>query len=339
MGTINLLNSKGRDAVVNTESVSVPLKVRWVDAKGRQAQSARILRGTLDRDADALTKEAGALDKVADLLVNGDPEVDLETYGSYIRDTQRVYIGPDRKVVHKVQQWEILRNPDGTEKERRPRQIAEGNVATETPLKWSGKLMKKSEVFSKFVFVAKQQVVHVNGLTYDYLYGMAKELEEKESLMLLGAGPKSNLPLVFTRGGTPYRGFLEGRTQGDKYCLILHLSNMELKAAEQSVADLTEKVEEKAAKNKEKEEKDREKAAKDAVKERERLAKEAAQADKQEALEKKQAAIAAKKAATEAAKAAKADKPAKVAKAAKPAAEKKPATAPKTATATKGKKK
>jgi hypothetical protein len=59
---------------------------------------------------------------------------------------------------------------------------------------------------------------------------MAKELEEKDSLMLLGAGPKSNQPLILRRGGSPYRGFLEGRTQGDKYCLVLHFSNLELKA-------------------------------------------------------------------------------------------------------------
>jgi hypothetical protein len=80
--------------------------------------------------------------------------------------------------------------------------------------------------------VSKIQVQHVNGLTYDFLYGIAKELEEKDSLMLVGAGPKSNQPLIFQRGGTPYRGFLEGRTQGEKYMLILHLSNMELKKPE-----------------------------------------------------------------------------------------------------------
>ena len=50
------------------------------------------------------------------------------------------------------------------------------------------------------------------------------------NLLLVGAGAKSNQPLVFQRGGTPYRGFLEGRTQGEAYCLILHLSNLELRA-------------------------------------------------------------------------------------------------------------
>jgi hypothetical protein len=232
MGTINLSNSNNRDAIVNTEAVRTPMRVRWLDEKGRQATNVRILKATVDRDCDELVKQAGSLDKVSELLLKSDPEVDVETYGRFLSDTSRVYIDPDKKIVHKVQEWEIVRNPDGAERERRPRKVAAPNTSTETPLKWSGKLMKKSEVFNKFVFAAKLQIAHVNGLTFDFLYAMAKDLEEKQSLMLMGAGPKSNQPLVLQRGGTQYRGFLEGRTQGDKYCLILHLSNMELKAPE-----------------------------------------------------------------------------------------------------------
>jgi hypothetical protein len=52
--------------------------------------------------------------------------------------------------------------------------------------------------------------------------------------MLVGAGPKANQPIVLRRGSVPYRGFLEGRTKGEEYCLLLHLSNMELKAPEES---------------------------------------------------------------------------------------------------------
>jgi hypothetical protein len=33
-----------------------------------------------------------------------------------------------------------------------------------------------------------------------------------------------------SNGGTPYRAFLEGRVDGDKYALILRLTNMELKS-------------------------------------------------------------------------------------------------------------
>lgn len=232
MGSINIANSKNRDAMVNTEAVRTPMRVRWLDEKGRQASNVRILRCTVDRDCDELIKTAGALDKVAELLVKGDPEIDVENYGRYLSDTSRVYIDADKKIVHKVQEFEIVHNVDGTPRERRPRTAQLPNVATETPLRWSGKLMKKAEVYNKFVFAGKLQIVHVNGLTYDFLYAMAKELEEKESLMLLGGGPKSTQPLIFHRGSTPYRGFLEGRTDGAKYCLILHLSNLELKAPE-----------------------------------------------------------------------------------------------------------
>ena len=50
MGEINLSNSNNRDAIVNTEAVRTPLRVRWLDEKGRQATNVRILRCTVDRD-------------------------------------------------------------------------------------------------------------------------------------------------------------------------------------------------------------------------------------------------------------------------------------------------
>ena len=161
-----------------------------------------------------------------------DPEIDLESVGRYLRETSRVYVNSDRQVVYGVNQVEVVRNPDGTEKLRRPKKLPVPNVSPEQPLLWSGKLLAKKDVFNKFVMVSKLQLVHINGLTYDFLYDIAKELEAKQSLLLLGAGPKSNQPLILRRGATAYRGFLEGRTRGNEYLLLLHLSNIELKAPE-----------------------------------------------------------------------------------------------------------
>jgi len=59
---------------------------------------------------------------------------------------------------------------------------------------------------------------------------------------LVGAGPKSNQPLILRRGSVPYRGFLEGRTKGDEYALVLHLSNMELKAPDDPAKAVTTAV-------------------------------------------------------------------------------------------------
>ena len=54
-------------------------------------------------------------------------------------------------------------------------------------------------------------------------------LGKKDALLLVRGGEKANEPLVMNRGGLPYNAFLEGRVKGDAYCLVLHLSNMELK--------------------------------------------------------------------------------------------------------------
>lgn len=240
MGTINICNSAGRDALVTTENLTAALRVRWLDEQGRQANSVRFLKAPIERDIESLQAQFGDLGRVAAALIDEDPEIDLENTGRFLRETSRVYIGPDRSIVHRVEFWDIIRNPDGSERERRPRKILDANVAGEHPLRWSGKFIPKEEACRKFVFSGKVQLHHVNGLTYDFLFGMARELEEKNSLLMLGAGPKSNQPLVFRRGSSPYRGFLEGRTSGDKYLLVLHLSNLELKAVDVAADEDTE---------------------------------------------------------------------------------------------------
>jgi hypothetical protein len=229
MPEINLTDNRGRDARVATHSVSSPAEYRWIDEDGTQAESRKILRATMAQDESVLTADAGGLDALSQKLIESDPEVDLEQFGRFLTETSRVYVNPEHSIVHHISHWEVVRDPEGNEKERRPQKVSEPNVATEIPLKWTGKLMKKADAIRRFVFSGKMQIQHVNGLTYDFLHSMAKELAESESLLLLGAGAKGNEPLTFRRSGLAYRGFLEGRVEGTKYALILHLSNQELK--------------------------------------------------------------------------------------------------------------
>ncbi len=232
MPEINICNSVGRDAVVNMESVNVPLRVRWLDGKNRQARNIRVLKSTIDHDIDALVADQDGIQNVAQALIDGDPEINIESVGSFLSATSRVFVDKSNKLVHRIQQFEIVKDPSGEERERRTRAVIPQNVSSDMPLSWTGTFIKKSDVVRKFVFANKMQLMHINGLTYDFLFGMAKDLEEKSSMMLLGGGPKSNQPLILRRGSSPYRGFLEGRTEGDRYCLLLHLSNLELKSPE-----------------------------------------------------------------------------------------------------------
>jgi len=230
MPEINICNSAGRDATVNMETVATPLRVRWLDNNGRQAHSVRVLKATIDHDLDSLIKQNNAIEYVGQALIDGDPEIDFESVGTFLTATSRVYIDAKRELVHRINLFEIIRNPDGSEREKRPREVPPQNVTGEIPLRWSGKFVKRRDVIRKFLFANKLQLMHINGLTYDFLFGIAKDLEDRDSMMLLGAGPKNNQPLILRRGNVPYRGFLEGRTRGDKYILLLHLSNLEMKS-------------------------------------------------------------------------------------------------------------
>ena len=230
MPDINLSDKRNRDAFVNARGLTNALQVRWVDEHGSQATHRKVLRGTMDCDIDALLGAAeGDLGRVGQALVDGDPEIDIERFGAFLTETSRVYVNPDNELVHRVQQFEIILDPAGEQVERRPLKVAESNTTSEIPLRWTDKSIPKAAAVRRFVFSGKLQITHVNGLTYDFLYGMAKELAEKDELMLVRGGAKGNEPLVFRRGGVAYHGFLEGRIDGDKYALLLHLSNMELK--------------------------------------------------------------------------------------------------------------
>jgi len=237
MPNINLSNENQRDAVVKAESVRIPEEVRYIGPKGGAAWTRKILKSTVDHDYDSLLEQFETPEGVTEALLDGDPEVDIERFGQYLWNTSKVFINQDEEIVFHVEQQEIVRTPSGKVKERRPRQRHEANVDTDIPLTWTGKKIPKSEAIRKYLFSSKLQIIHVNGLTYDFLFEMAKELADENALMLIGGGPKGNSPLVFRRGSVPYRGVLEGRIEEDRYILLLHLSNMELQSPKDGEPD------------------------------------------------------------------------------------------------------
>lgn len=232
MADFNLANRRGLDAVITALSVAPKQEIRWVDEEEKQASSVQVLRGTMERDmARLLEATGGDMDVATNMIIYEDADVDLERYGRLLQDTKRIYVSDHGDIVYKVEHWEALYTPDGEEIQRGPKEITEGNVAGEIPVQWAGErgAVPRSLAYRRFVFSHTLQLAHTNGLTYDFLYEMARELEAKDVFMLVRAGLKGTEPLVFRRAGLPYRGFLEGRTEGKKYMLLLHLSSLELK--------------------------------------------------------------------------------------------------------------
>ncbi len=171
----------------------------------------------------------------ASQLMEGNPELDLQTAGRMMRDATAVYLDPTAStptIATDFKDVEIVYSTDGQEKERRSRVFRTANVDTTAPLKIVRRMPTK-ECLSRFVFRGMQQLVHTDGLTFDFLFGLAKSLQESQSMALVGAGPKGAGPLVLRDGGTPFRAFLYGEVEGSgedaKYRLLLLLSDQELK--------------------------------------------------------------------------------------------------------------
>jgi len=231
MRTINITNEKKRDAEVCMEAVMKPSGIRRTLEGGGDYFNIKTLKQNLSLAFETLSKNYDDLVQMGNAIIDGDPEIDMEIIGKRIAGTQKLYLNKDNKIAYRVNMTQIIKDPSGAEKERRDLTKAMSNVTGESIVQWTGRKFSKSVAIRKFVFQRKLQLKHVSGLTYDFLYGMAKDLHETKSLMFVGGGKKGSEPLVLTQGGEQYRGFLEGRIDGDKYCLILHLTNMEIKAA------------------------------------------------------------------------------------------------------------
>ena len=232
MKPIHLSNAKGRDATVHYVGLKLaPPPTQGVP--GKNVAFARYLATTEDGLHEALIERIG--EDYHQALVEGDPEVDIERVGRRIGSTSVVYLSAAGEVLHSAPDVvEVVYAPDGSERERRPPADVPQNTQEETPLRWTGRRFKRADVVRKFVFRRTVQLVHSDGLTFDYLFEIAKDLHDAGDVVLLGAGPKGVAPLVFQTNGSPYRAFLEGRVQDNAYQLLMHLSNMELKLPEAS---------------------------------------------------------------------------------------------------------
>lgn len=230
MRTINICNDKKRNAQVGFEVSHEKSDITMAREDGRGYDNVRLLKSTIDTEPEDLVREIGSIEAVGDKILSDDPEIDMEKVGLILSGMKKVFLTADDKIAYRINRQEVVYNVDGTEKDVRPWTDSEANInLDELPIRWTGKLIPKQKAIRMFVFTRKYQVKHVNGLTYDFLYDMAKQLADQNAVMLVGGGAKGVGPLVFSGGGTPYRAFLEGRTDGDKYCLILHLTNLELK--------------------------------------------------------------------------------------------------------------
>lgn len=224
---LHLANATGRDATIGVSAVPMP-PAPVLGLPQTTLTFRRYLAAAESGTHAAVSGRHGA--DYAQALIMGDPEIDIERVGQFIEHTVPVYLDGTGQILQadpKV--FEVVLGPDGDERERREPVDTPANVNIQAPVRWSGRKVPLAEAVRRFSFQRRLQLQHVDGLTYDYLHAMARDLEQAQSLMLLGTGEKGAGPLIFQSNGRAYRGFLSGATEGPRYRLLLHLSDMELK--------------------------------------------------------------------------------------------------------------
>ena len=194
MRKINIANYRNRNAQVGFEQPGMRMSVTMRCADGGEYKPVRLLKNSIGTGISRLTAQYG--DDLTDLIISGDPEVDMETAGKYLKRVRKVFIAPDGKVAYKVTRQTSFFNPQGEQKSVQKYYTVQANINAAIPLRWTGKLIPKSQAIRQFVFLRKYQIRHINGLTFDFLYDMARQLYESDSLMLIGAGSKGISPLV-----------------------------------------------------------------------------------------------------------------------------------------------
>ena len=229
MRYIRLTDNKKRDARVQYNSPRKRKAGSYRSSKGEEIKSYRFINDTDSYNPQNLLALHEDTEALAEQLIKDDPEIDLEKAGRMIDYASQVWIAEDGKVLYSAKMMDICYTPEGNVKSTDDFEDQEATVMEDIALPWTGKLLPISAVLNKFVLLRKLQICHLDGLTFDFLYGMAKDLQEEKSMLFLGGGPTGKDPLIFQRNGTPLRGFLEGRVKEGSYLLVLHLSNLELK--------------------------------------------------------------------------------------------------------------
>jgi hypothetical protein len=228
MRAINISNEKKRNAEVGFDALPRRRGIIMTLPEGGEKRNVKFIKSSAD--LDRMLAVYGDLKKLGEAIIAGDPEVDMEMVGRLVGGTHKLYLTGDNEIAYQVNLMQVTHNPDGGEKERKDLAATENNISKpDAPVLWSGRYFPKKDAIKKFVFTRKYQLRHTSGLTFDFLHDMAKNLQEKDALMYVRAGAKGNEALRLNAGGDFYQGFLEGRVEGERYCLILHLSSMELK--------------------------------------------------------------------------------------------------------------
>ncbi|MFX1239528.1 MAG: hypothetical protein ACFFAS_14035 [Promethearchaeota archaeon] len=195
---------------------------------GKKVENKRYLIFDRDKSNEKLLEETD----LATMLKDDDVDLDLNAAGRYIKSTSRISVKVNYDPVYNFKSFDVITRPDG-KKQERPHERSTGNIHGTLPVKITEELFELKELLLSYVFRKSYFITHYDGASYKFLFDIAKKLFLAGKFALVEAynsDTKKKEPLVLYDGGRKFpRAFLEGRVKDDAYCLILHISDQELK--------------------------------------------------------------------------------------------------------------
>ncbi|NMC03679.1 MAG: hypothetical protein GYA24_00635, partial [Candidatus Lokiarchaeota archaeon] len=203
---------------------------------GKKVASSRLLVF----DSSKSTEKILAMNDHVKALKDGDPDLDMEIVGRRIR-ASNIYVDKDYQPVYSYKSFDILIKPNG-ERIERPHVTLDQNVNATLPVRVTDKYMDPRELLTKYIFRKSYFLSHHDGTSYKFLHDIATDLAKRKMFVRLQAYDsegKKTAPLILSSNGTPFPvAFLEGKVDGDKYCLILHVADREFKVPDREITEL-----------------------------------------------------------------------------------------------------
>ena len=153
MRYIRLTDNKNRDARVQYASPSKKKRGGYRNEEGEEIKSYRFINDTEGYNPQNLLALHEDRDELAEELIKGDPEIDMEKAGRLIDYASQVWIANNGKVLYSAKLMDIVYTPEGDVKSTEEFKDQEPTVMEDIALPWTGKLMPISTVLSKFVLL------------------------------------------------------------------------------------------------------------------------------------------------------------------------------------------
>lgn len=178
MKLISIGDGRGKNAMVGI----APYYRKIEKEEKSTAISHRIIKTSLKTNISALEEEAeGDDDMLFQNLIKSDPEIDLKEEGRFTGKLHYTYADEKNELVSNVRFQEQIFYSDGKLRKQRTFNTTEANIQNETlPIRWTGVTIPVYEAMRRYIFTHTYQLFHTNGLTYSFLFDLAKQLHEKK---------------------------------------------------------------------------------------------------------------------------------------------------------------